>query len=495
MKKFRLVLIIILSILLSATAITAAEPLTDIKNNPYRSAIEQMVDFGILSGKGGGLFWPGDNLTRAEAAKVAMYLAGFDEDDAADALALPKTFNDVYVGMGAHEWAVGWINLAVKEGVINGYGDGTYGPGDNLTMAQWAAILIRVLGYETGEIEWPIGYDQLAEELGLTEDLVYVSRGQIKRDQMAKFSVNAMYNVVMPDGTMIKDRWENSMDDPPNYTEDPQLENMNISAVVTPVFLTEGGGKTATITVTLTDKTGKPIVGADVAFSASVAGYGDSNPELLPAKMKTDANGKAITSYTTRAIDDRTMVEINISAFKDSEEAHTTLAVMAANQAAIIQGVVKDPNTGAPMKDVHILFLVGDHDAAGWTQTDSQGHYSMVVPTGTYRVVFEMPIRDQITVKAANHGQTYTVDNTKGILKGVVTGARAGSSVMAIAPNYRIGSDDWTLQADVQRDGSFTLALEPNVYELYIVGSSTPFKTGANVQRGKVTNIGTVGAR
>ena len=180
MNKRRIVLFIILSVLLSAAVTTAAEPMTDIEKSPHRNAIEQMVELGVLSGKGGGLFYPDDNLTRAEAAKVAMFLAGFDEQDAAQAEALPQVFDDVYAGMGNHEWALGWINLAAGEGIIEGYGDGKYGPGDNLQMAQWAAILIRILGYETEELEWPIGYDQLAGELGLTEGLEYVSDSYIR---------------------------------------------------------------------------------------------------------------------------------------------------------------------------------------------------------------------------------------------------------------------------------------------------------------------------
>src|SRR5690554_4104940 len=81
MKKKSIAIFIILSVLLSAVAAAAAEPMTDITDNPHRNAIEQMVDLGVLSGRGEGLFCPGDNLTRAEAAKVAAVLVGFTEED------------------------------------------------------------------------------------------------------------------------------------------------------------------------------------------------------------------------------------------------------------------------------------------------------------------------------------------------------------------------------------------------------------------------------
>jgi len=499
-SKRRIVLFIILSVFLSTIVTTAAAPMTDIGDNPYRNAIEQMVELGVLDGKGGGLFWPDDNLTRSEAAKVAMFLAGFDEQDAAQAKALPQAFNDVYAGMGDHEWALGWINLAAGEGIIDGYGDGKYGPGDNLKMAQWAAILIRTLGYETEELEWPTGYDQLAGELGLTEGLEYVSDSPIRRDQMAQFTANVVYNAKRPDGSAIIDLLEGRAGDRPGDTEDQKLESINMSVVFTPQILPEGGGQTASITVTVTDKAGKPVEGAKVWFRASAFEgdkIGERNAQLSQSETTTDASGKAMITYTSLAADDKKIVEISVSASKDSIDEHRHYKIMAANQAAVVCGVVKDPYTGAPKEGVPIHFMSSKtNKSIGFAETDGQGRYSMVVPTGTYHVTFEMAIRDQITVNASSHGQTYTIDSNKGILKGVVAGGAPGKIVMAMGPDFNRNSpDNWTLQAKIQSDGSFTLALAPNTYELFIVGSHNPFKTGVTVQSGRVTDIGTVNAR
>ena len=119
----------------------------------------------------------------------------------------------------------------------------------------------------------------------------------------------------------------------------------------------------------------------------------------------------------------------------------------------------------------------------------------MVVPIGTYHETFEMSISDQIIDYASSPGQTYTLDNNKGILKGVMAGVSPGKTVMVIPPNFRHNPDAWTLQAEIQSDGSFTLALAPNTYELFIVGSSNPSKTGISIKSGQVTDIGTVNAR
>ena len=65
----------------------------------------------------------------------------------------------------------------------------------------------------------------------------------------------------------------------------------------------------------------------------------------------------------------------------------------------------------------------------------------MVVPTGTYHVTFEMAIRDQITVNASSHGQTYTIDSNKGILKGVVAGG-SGENSDGNGPDFNRNSPD-----------------------------------------------------
>ena len=502
MKKKSTAIFIILSVLLSAY-VTASASMTDIENNPHRNAIEQMVELGVLSGRGDGNFCPEDNLTRAEAAKVAAVLVGFTEDEVQQAEGLPQVFDDVYIGMEDHEWAVGWINLIAGEGIIGGYGDGGYYPGDNLQMAQWAAILIRILGYETEGLEWPAGYDRLADELGLTEGLDYASESYIKRDQMAKFTANAVYNVERPDGSAIIDLLEEPADDTPGDIEDQpeddqeqQLESISMSAAVTPQVLPEGGGQTATITVTVTDEDGNPVEGAMVSFHASAFEAGERNAQLSQSETTTDASGKAIVTYTTLAADDKKMVEINVSAGKDAAMEHGNYKLMAASQAAAVCGVVRDPYTGAPEEGVHIHFISSQTDRSiGFAETDDQGGYFMMVPTGTYHMSFEMAIRDQITVNASSPGQTYTIDNNKGILKGVITGASPGSTVMAIGPGFnRNNPGNWTLQAKIQSDGSFILALSPNTYELFITGSPDPFKTGVAVQSGRVTDLGTVNA-
>lgn len=509
MKKSKIALFIMMFLLASAMLATAAEPLTDIVNNPYKKDIEDMVDLGVLSGKGDGKFDPSAKLTRAEAAKVAVVLAGFDADDVAQAAGLPQAFTDVYTGMPAHGWSLGWINLAASENLIAGHGDGKYGPGDNLQMVQWATILIRILGHDTAGLAWPAGYDQLARDLGLTSGLDYASSAYIKRDEMAKFTANAVYHAERPDGTKIIDLLEGKTGEPGESVDDPRddepdqdqevwIEDINMTFDLSQQILAEGGGQTVSLTVTVTDKAGKPLEGAEVWINANAFESGERNSQLSVTEGLTNASGQLISKYTSLAADDKRMLEIEVKAAIDGAMEFAEERLMAANQAAIIEGQVRDPFTGAPVEDLNVNFLTsGNYVNVGFVPTDVNGFYSMVVPTGSYQVDFQMAIRDVITVSASNHGQTYRVDNHKGILKGVVSGAAPGSGVMAIdwSAFKDNNPDNFTLQADIQSDGSFVIALAPGNYELFVIGSPFAFKSGVNIQSGQVNDIGSAPAR
>ncbi len=277
------------------------------------------------------------------------------------------------------------------------------------------------------------------------------------------------------------------------------IESLSVWVEATPESVPAGGGRTVTISVTVADNQGYLVEGADVSFFAESFEAGGREGQLSQSETHTDKLGQARATYTTLAADDGRFVTIKISVGKDIGDDYIMefrqVQFTAANQVAKITGIVRDPFTGAPLEGVHIHFNYLNR-SIGFVETDAEGYYSATVPTGNYGLSFDLDIRDQISVNVSSPGESYTVNNNKGILKGVVTGVPAGSKVMAIAPGFRsTNPDNWTLQAEIKSDGSFMLALFPNTYELFIVGRSNPFKTGVTVQSGQVTDLGTVSAR
>ncbi len=103
-----------------------------------------LVKRGIISGDGANMpsMRPNDNLTRAEAAKIALLAMGAEPETG-----LTLDFKDADT---VASWAVPYIATAVKHGLITGYSDGTVGANDNISREQMLTILSRAMGWQTG---------------------------------------------------------------------------------------------------------------------------------------------------------------------------------------------------------------------------------------------------------------------------------------------------------------------------------------------------------
>jgi|GEM_PF-1809212 len=93
-------------------------------------------------------FRPGDNMNRAEMAKMVVEGLGVPEDTSAG-----PSFLDV----AESEWFYGYVETGVANGLFSGYTDadglatGYYGPGDYTTRAAVAKVLMLAYGFELAE--------------------------------------------------------------------------------------------------------------------------------------------------------------------------------------------------------------------------------------------------------------------------------------------------------------------------------------------------------
>lgn len=96
------------------------------------------VELGFINGKkdkeGEKYFDPSGTLTRAEMAKILVYAYGLNGTS-------KLTFKDVT----SSHWAYSVIQTLVKNRITVGYGDGIFGHSDNMTRAQFAVMMARVL--------------------------------------------------------------------------------------------------------------------------------------------------------------------------------------------------------------------------------------------------------------------------------------------------------------------------------------------------------------
>lgn len=156
---------------------------------PYAEAVNALREYGIISGDDKGNFNPDSSVTRAEAAVIICRLLGMSEDAQQ---ASTTAFSDVPVD----HWANGYVAKAAEQGIINGYGNGKFGPSDSVTYAQMIKMLVCAWGMgQQAEAEggYPSGYMLVAENTGITTGINYSTDNAAPRHAVALLVYNSMF--------------------------------------------------------------------------------------------------------------------------------------------------------------------------------------------------------------------------------------------------------------------------------------------------------------
>ncbi len=189
MKNLNKVLAMVVVFVMMISTVAFASSFTDVADtSSYSTAIEVGVDLGIIKGYTDGTFAPEGEITRAEFAAIVVRLLG-QEAQAEGAKASTQ-----FVDVPADHWAAGYINIATQAKVINGYGDGNFGPEDLVEYQDAITMIVRALGYEPaiGSAGYPTGYLTKAGELGLTSNVNGVNGVAINRGTVAQIAFNAL---------------------------------------------------------------------------------------------------------------------------------------------------------------------------------------------------------------------------------------------------------------------------------------------------------------
>lgn len=128
--------------------IFAQDSFPDISKHWARKNIEKLVKQGGITGYDtdgdgkGDIFRPNAPVTRAELA--VLIIKSLQPGKPLKLSPTSTPFSDV-----THKhWASGYINLAVKKGIITGFSDGTFKPNKKTTRAEITAIILRAMGRE-----------------------------------------------------------------------------------------------------------------------------------------------------------------------------------------------------------------------------------------------------------------------------------------------------------------------------------------------------------
>lgn len=191
MKKRILTWLLAISMLGSLLTVpagaAAVTKFSDVSDSYTATAVESLRLMGVLDGYGDGTFRPDTILNRAQFCKMAVYAM-----DGSGELGRYSTVT-IFPDVKPSHWASAYINMAARKGIISGFADGKFKPGQTVTAGQAVTILMRGLGYKDEDMGgvWPQSYMAEAQTNGLLKSTGITSAyAGLTRAQAAKLSLN-----------------------------------------------------------------------------------------------------------------------------------------------------------------------------------------------------------------------------------------------------------------------------------------------------------------
>lgn len=206
MRNLKKVIALVAVFAMMVTSVAFAQSYSDVKEDDnYYEAIEMLSKLNILTGDdkdGDGVmdFRPNDTITRAEVAAVICRI-----QDLNNLSQTTTPFTDV----PSSHWASGYVAQAAGQGIINGYGDGNFGPEDDVTYEQAVKMFVETLGYTpfvNANGGYPTGHLTAAQRYGVVDGVVGASVGaKATRGQIAQIAFNAIDTPIMDRSSYGKD--------------------------------------------------------------------------------------------------------------------------------------------------------------------------------------------------------------------------------------------------------------------------------------------------
>ena len=142
-------------------------PFTDVEDAIwYYDAVKYAYENGLMNGMGDYRFVPNGTITRKEIITILYRLEG--EPELGDgALGYP------YADVNADIWYADAVYWATNAGIVEGYGDNRFGPDDQISREQLAAILYRYAEYKNYDVTASAdlsGYKDAGEVSGWAQD-------------------------------------------------------------------------------------------------------------------------------------------------------------------------------------------------------------------------------------------------------------------------------------------------------------------------------------
>ncbi len=182
-------------IALTISTVAFGASYTDVTvDSAYYEAVETLSKLEIVTGYEDGTYKPEETVTRAEMAALIARIQGFDETAKAGA-------DTIFTDVPKSHWASGYVAQAANQGIINGFGDGTFGPEDAVTYEQAVKMIMATLGYTPFADHnggYPTGYLTAATRYNVTKGVANAVVGSgANRGTIAQLLNNAIDTPLM----------------------------------------------------------------------------------------------------------------------------------------------------------------------------------------------------------------------------------------------------------------------------------------------------------
>ena len=194
MKKFLSMVLALVMVMSLVTVSAGAKDFTDNDTITYDEAVAVVSEIGVVDGYTDGSFKASNTLTRQAAAKIICNLI-LGPTTAVELHADTAPYRDV---PASHEFA-GYIAYCQKEGIISGYADGAFRPGNPLTGYAFMKMLLGALGYDSaleGYVgdNWSINVAKQAIHIGLEDGIEGEFNGikPVNREEACLYAFNTL---------------------------------------------------------------------------------------------------------------------------------------------------------------------------------------------------------------------------------------------------------------------------------------------------------------
>lgn len=152
--------------------------LKDIKTHSYKEAIGYLMNKKVVQGYADKTFKPDNTVNRAEFVKMIL-----ESKYGKDTVGTEKNcFRDV-----KDAWYSPYVCMAKKDGVLNGYPDGTFKPSREISFAEAAKVLAELYGIQTVKgSNWYEGYVKALQKKKYIPQTVSAPEKKLTRGEVAE---------------------------------------------------------------------------------------------------------------------------------------------------------------------------------------------------------------------------------------------------------------------------------------------------------------------